>query len=47
MHGWKHFLKIPALVNNLIPVDDFIPVAVLFFLAPYLYLFTCHQCYIL
>jgi len=41
------FLKIPAQINNLVPEDEFIPVAVLFFLAPYLYLFTCHQCYII
>jgi len=40
------FLKIPAQINNLVPEDEFIPDAVLFFLAPYLYLFTCHQCYI-
>ena len=40
------FFKIPAQINNLFPEDDFIPVAVLFFLALYLYLFTCHQCYV-
>jgi len=40
------FLKIPAQINNLVPEEDFIPIAVLFFLAPYLYLFTCYQCYV-